>query len=158
MANYIVTDNQLTGIADAIRAKTGGSGGIEFPTGFVSGIGGLTDTSDADATAANIRKNKTAYVNGEKITGTYVPIIAYSASGAVFSKEFTVGSGSYTSGNTVTQFSVPESAFLTSISSANFNNNMNGKLTYTTQNKTVGGNTYIGTIIVKASTTFTQDS
>ena len=42
MANYLVTDTQLTSVANAIRTKTGGSSGLSFPDGFVSGIGGIT--------------------------------------------------------------------------------------------------------------------
>ena len=43
--NYSVTGEQLTAIADAIRAKTGGTAQLEFPTEFVSEIGniGLTE-------------------------------------------------------------------------------------------------------------------
>lgn len=68
--NYSVTGEQLTGIADAIRAKTGGTAQLAFPDDFTSEIGTLTDTSDANATAEYIHINKTAYVNGEKLTGT----------------------------------------------------------------------------------------
>ena len=39
--NYIVSGNDLGDIADAIRAKTGSSSDLEFPTGFINGIGSI---------------------------------------------------------------------------------------------------------------------
>ena len=41
MSKYVVDSTELTGIADAIRAKTGGSDPIAFPTGFTTEIGSL---------------------------------------------------------------------------------------------------------------------
>ena len=38
MSNYIVTGEQLTSIADAIRAKSGGESQLAFPAGFVSEV------------------------------------------------------------------------------------------------------------------------
>lgn len=64
-----VQDSSLIAIADAIRGKTGETGGLSFPTEFVSEIGTLTNTSDGTATNDDIRMGKTAYVNGEKVYG-----------------------------------------------------------------------------------------
>lgn len=38
MANYLVTDTQLTSIADAIRAKGGTNASLSYPTGFINAI------------------------------------------------------------------------------------------------------------------------
>lgn len=38
MADYLVTDTELTSVANAIRTKGGTSGTLSFPTGFVSAI------------------------------------------------------------------------------------------------------------------------
>lgn len=41
MADYIATTEELTAVADAIRAKGGTSEQLMFPDGFVSAIGSL---------------------------------------------------------------------------------------------------------------------
>ncbi len=74
MAEYLTNDTELKSVADAIRAKTGGTDALSFPAGFVSEIGTLRDTSDATVTAGDMAKGVVAYGSGGKVTGTVTEI------------------------------------------------------------------------------------
>ena len=67
MANYIVSDTNLTAVANAIRQKGGTSASLEFPDDFVEAIGEIQTGggSGTDYLAARLNNTLTSYSNSD---------------------------------------------------------------------------------------------
>ena len=77
MADYIVTDTELTSIADAIRAKGGTSAELEFPSEFVSAIGDI-ETGNIDFINAMTQYCATGYFGNKLVIPEGVEVIGNS--------------------------------------------------------------------------------
>ena len=73
MANYIVSDTNLTAVANAIRTKGGTSEQLEFPDDFVSAIGDIQTGGGGTDTLAELESNTlTSWTSTATEVGTYL--------------------------------------------------------------------------------------
>lgn len=69
MANYRVSDTELTSVANAIRTKGGTSADLSFPDGFVSAIGNIPTGGGSTLITKSISANGTYAASSENADG-----------------------------------------------------------------------------------------
>ena len=100
------------------------------------------DTSDATATVTDILYGKTAYVNGEKITGT-IPTQAFKNITPTKSYQTAIAAGTYAYGN-ITVEPIPNEYIITSDADAVASDIVSGKTAYVNGEKITGAHTCSG--------------
>lgn len=63
MTDYLVTDTELTSVADAIRTKGGTSADLSFPTGFVSAINDISTGGYSETDIKNFIERSSSFTN-----------------------------------------------------------------------------------------------
>lgn len=95
MADYLVTDTQLTGIANSIRAKTGGTDALYFPSDFSSQISIIVTPTDLGLTKRTATENKTVTTESVNSMGYYniqwTFSLSYTPVGNIFVSTLTPG-------------------------------------------------------------------
>ena len=115
---YLTGAQTISGDADLVAGNIKSGVNIFGVAGTYTGEAGL-DTSDATATAADLLYNKTAYVDGSKITGTMPNNGATGGTITIQGGTYTIPAG-YTSGGTVTANLATGSTTAANISGAAF--------------------------------------
>lgn len=128
-ANYAANGNSDSKLIAGYIKKGVTIGGIE-------GTLEILDTSDATATERDIISGKTAYVNGNKVTGNYVPLDTSDATAT--KSDILSGKTAYVNGNKVTGEYEPLN---TSDATATAENISSGKTAYVNGVKITGNGT-----------------
>ena len=92
MGKVYTTSEDLTSVANAIRAKTGDSSALVYPTGFVSAIEGITTGAAYDWRGENTILVKNILNENITLADTDFPNITPSTSTAVLLPEYNITS------------------------------------------------------------------
>lgn len=102
MADYLVTDTELTSVANAIRTKGGTSANLSFPTEFVSAINAISGGGGSTLGTKSITANGTYNAEDDSLDGySSVTVNVEGADISPFTK-FKSGTVNYSSNQTST--------------------------------------------------------